>query len=441
MRRRVFVGVLAVTAMLLVTPALASASGVVWKVNVLSANRVSPGQQIKYLVDVENAGIEQSDGTGALDITLPSGITGVSVANTNSGTPLASWACGDPTGAVSVHCDLDGVVAAGGQAEHVYLLASAGSGVTGLQSGVARMSGSGANGSVSRSFTTTVSSTPNFGVQGFDGAISNQDGTADTQAGSHPYALTTSLDFGAKVDPLGAPSPDGNVKDIAVNLPPGLIGDPTAVAQCAQKDLFDVATFKSGCPAASQVGLITLRANNFSGYEFPVFNMVPPPGEPAQFGAFVIATAVYIDARVRSGGDYGLTASLNDVSTALPFTGSTLTLWGVPADPSHDASRGGDYSCGGGDFLNFASFCGGGGQSAGGVQKPFLTLPTACSGPQGFSLTADSWRSAGSFAGGSFVTHDGGGNPVGFEGCNRLEFQPVDSSRGRIRARRIPRAG
>ena len=375
------------------------------------------------MIALENVGDAQTDGTGALDITLPSGITGVSLASSNNGNPLSSWTCSNPAGAASVHCDLAGAVPAGGQPERVYLLASVGSGVSGLQSGSVRISGGGAVGSVSSAVSTSVSGTPNFGVPGFDGSITNQDGTTDTQAGSHPYALTTTLGFNSTVDQYGGPSPDGNAKDLTVNLPPGLVGDPTAVPQCPQQELQDVATSSNGCPAASQVGLISLRGEDFRTAEYPVFNMVPPPGEPAQFGAFVIAANVYIDAHVRSGGDYGLTASLNNVSTLLPFVGTTLTLWGVPADPSHDAFRG-QFVCSGGDFLSFADSCFGGGESAGGVVKPFLTLPTSCGGPQGFSLSADSWQSPGRFADGRFVTHDGAGSPVGFEGCNRLDFSP-----------------
>ena len=424
MNRRVIASVLMAAAMLLVAPAFASASGAVWKADVLSATRVSLGQEIKYIIALQNVGVAPSDGTGALDITLPSGITGVSLASNANGDPLSSWTCSNPTGATSVHCDLAGVVAAGGQPERVYLLASAGSGVSGPRSGSVSVSGGGAAGPVSSGFSTSVSATPSFGVPGFDGSILNEDGTTDTQAGSHPYALTTSLGFNSTVDSSGAPRPDGNVKDIAVNLPPGLVGDPTAVPQCPQQELQDVLTFRAGCAAASQVGFITVRMKNFAAEGYPVFNMVPPPGEPAQFGAFLNGLAtVYIDARVRSGSDYGLTASLNNVSALLPLVGSTLTLWGVPADPSHDASRGDFFQCFG-DFVSVGDSCFGGGQSAGGAVKPFLTLPTSCGGPQGFSLSADSWQSPGSFASGSFVTHDGSGNPVGFEGCNRLDFGP-----------------
>ena len=161
-------------------------------------------------------------------------------------------------------------------------------------------SGGGA-GSVSSDFTSVVSSTPSFGVVGFDGTTLNEDGTPDTQAGSHPYALTISLGFTSRAitaadlvglgvsGTAGAPVPDGNVKDIAVNVPPGLVGDPTAIPQCPQQDLSVPDGFASACPAASQVGLISLRTGNFTGQEYPVFNMVPPPGEPAQFGAFVRA--------------------------------------------------------------------------------------------------------------------------------------------------------
>ena len=120
MMRRVLTGVLVVAAMMLVAPALASASGVAWKADVFSATRVSPGQQVKYMVALQNVGDVASDGTGALDITLPSGITGVSLARDAVDSPLSSWTCSDPAGAASVHCDLTGVVAPGGRPERVF---------------------------------------------------------------------------------------------------------------------------------------------------------------------------------------------------------------------------------------------------------------------------------------------------------------------------------
>ena len=94
--------------------------------------------------------------------------------------------------------------------------------------------------------------------------------------------------------------------------------------------------------------------------------MVPPRGTTAQFGANVLLVNAFIDITVRTGGDYGLTAGLVNIPTILPLTGSSLTLWGVPADPAHDAQR----RCPG-----FVTPC-----AAGAPAKPLLTLPTQCSG-------------------------------------------------------------
>ena len=71
--------------------------------------------------------------------------------------------------------------------------------------------------------------------------------------------------------------------------------------------------------------------------------MVPPPGVPAQF-AFAydiggIHVRTRLNARLHSGGDYGLTVVASGISQASSLTETPVTLWGVPADPSHDDQR------------------------------------------------------------------------------------------------------
>jgi multidrug efflux pump subunit AcrA (membrane-fusion protein) len=78
-----------------------------------------------------------------------------------------------------------------------------------------------------------------FGVTSFDGTIINQDGSADTQAGSHPFALTTTIQFNQTTDANGNTQPDDNAKDVRVALPPGLVGDPSATPQCGREELLD----------------------------------------------------------------------------------------------------------------------------------------------------------------------------------------------------------
>lgn len=265
-----------------------------------------------------------------------------------------------------------------------------------------------------------------FGVASFDGTITNQDGTAATQAGSHPFAMTTTIQFNQTTDVNGNTQPDDNAKDVQVALPPGLVGDPTATPQCTRAEVLDPGSspFSAGlCPVSTQVGVASVSLANGLTLYLPLYNVVPPPGTPAQF-AFVLPGAVidppvpvFIDANLRTGGDYGVTARVTNVSQAVPMVGSSLTFWGVPGDAAHDDLRG---SC-----LDIISGGSNGTCPAGGVSvKPLLTLPTSCAGPQSVGLSTDSWQNPGSFASASFVTHDAGLAPVGFDGCDKLDFRP-----------------
>ncbi len=261
-----------------------------------------------------------------------------------------------------------------------------------------------------------------FGIKSFDGLTLNRDGSVATQAGLHPYEMQASLYMNTVTNQSGDPlAPDGNFKDIQVDAPAGLTGDPSAVPTCTDKQLLKTGEFAWGsCPPASQIGQLTVQLVTFGLKTIPLYNMVPSPGEPAQLGASYGGFPIYIDAHVRSGGDYGLTITLSDLTTLAPASSSVLTLWGVPGDPSHDAARGGGCS---GDPSNPAN-CEGGGFSTGAAPRPYLTLPTSCAGPQETRLRLDSWQAPGEFLSASFLTHDNLGNPVGYEGCNRLSFTP-----------------
>ena len=80
---------------------------------------------------------------------------------------------------------------------------------------------------------------------------------AFTQAGGHPWAVTTTVEFaneeydiagGASIVPVAVPTRDP--KDIVVDLPPGLLGDPLALPSCP----LAVALNEGTCPSSTQVG-------------------------------------------------------------------------------------------------------------------------------------------------------------------------------------------
>jgi hypothetical protein len=270
-----------------------------------------------------------------------------------------------------------------------------------------------------------------FGITGFDGSLSDQDGNPVTQAGAHPFSATTTFTFPR--DEGGKPIQ--NPKDLQVELPPGLSGNPQAVGKCSYQ-LFLVLQ----CPADSQVGTLTVEIEGTNSGVVGVYNMVPPFGQPAQFAAFA-AFQIVIDIEVRTGNDYGLTAVIKNLSNGTPVTGSSLTLWGVPADPSHEEQR-----CASLDPTVMPPVCDGYEgffpEPSGAPRLPFLTLPTSCLGPQTTTMSADSWQEPGlldpfgrplltdsAWKIASFLSHDNSGNPIGNDGCNQVDFSPKVEAR------------
>jgi hypothetical protein len=208
---------------------------------------------------------------------------------------------------------------------------------------------------------------------------------AFTQAGGHPYDFTTTFLFNTHDQPAYGPSwPAEPLKDVVVDVPPGLIGNPGVLAQCTVGQLL---AFES-CPPASQVGTLTVRhtACLSPGLCLPfqfvlsLYNMVPPPGVAARFVAVAANTLVTLDARVRSNSDYGLAVSSINTSEGLPITAVETNFWGVPASSAHTPQR----HCPGKEPDRL-------GCSAGIPPQAFLRLPTSCAGPQLNSIHTDSW--------------------------------------------------
>src|SRR3954464_13618801 len=89
-----------------------------------------------------------------------------------------------------------------------------------------------------------------FGVSSFNAEVRKSDkaGDLETQAGATPFTGVT--DFSFNTNGL---TPDGNVKDIRVDLPPGLISNPQATPKCTEAQF-------PNCPKETQVGTEQLTA-------------------------------------------------------------------------------------------------------------------------------------------------------------------------------------
>ncbi|HEY7830829.1 MAG TPA: hypothetical protein VIC06_09730 [Solirubrobacteraceae bacterium] len=282
------------------------------------------------------------------------------------------------------------------------------------------IAGGGAQESASAANPIAVSSTsPPFGLTGWNVWLSNADGTPDTQAGSHPYAATVKIALANVYSPEEESNQPagGQPRNFVIGLPAGFTGDPNAVAKCTRQQLDG-----QHCPDASQVGTAVAWAGNSGLTRFQVYNIVPPAGAPAELGFTVEAIETRIDSSVRSGGDYGLTEHADDI----PERGVqevTTTLWGVPGDPSHDIWR--TTRLGGCSRESIETHeCPS--SSVNATSGAFLTLPSACAGAAVFSLGANSWFDLTSALESEMSTssQNGSGDPLGFSGCARLPFMP-----------------
>lgn len=243
------------------------------------------------------------------------------------------------------------------------------------------------------------------------GSVSNPTPDApELRAGAHPD-VTVDLQFPVTEDANGTQTPTESVKDIDVDLPRGLIFNPTAVPRCTGQQLS--LDYSAKCPLASQIGTAYV---GLSGFEqaFPIYNMVPPPGVPAQFGFNVVKTTIRIDGAVRSGGDYGLSARVRGISQALPLTSTRIVLWGVPADAVHDADRN-SLTEDNEPVTGPANI----------PVRPLTSNPGRCTGaPSAFSARASSWASP-AFSSPVVASNQRiGGAPLTMTDCGGLPFEP-----------------
>jgi hypothetical protein len=154
-------------------------------------------------------------------------------------------------------------------------------------------------------------------------------------AGMHPdlvthFALNHSFQAGIAYSVA-------RTEDIAVRLPPGLLGNPNAVAKCSTREFVAFAH----CPVESQVGIADVLAYGFEEFAEPLYNLRPPhpDEEVARLGFIAGVFPVYIDIKVRTAGDYGVTATVHQGPGQTSLLAATTTLWGNPTDPSHDKER------------------------------------------------------------------------------------------------------
>ena len=202
----------------------------------------------------------------------------------------------------------------------------------------------------------------------------------DAPAGGH-RDLCVAFDVG--------PS-DDDLRDLAVHLAPGLLGDPSATPKCSQAD-FDADT----CPADTQVGEVSndvvvggLVPLTLTG---KVFNVQPSPTEPARLGLSIpvpLSTPIHLQTLIRTNLiNYGLDTTTNGIPN---------TALGLPVHINH---------------LELRLW----GENAAGrsLAKPFVTLPTSCA-PATTKINVVSHQSTTAAAEATFTP----------TGCDQVPFTP-----------------
>ncbi|MCW3057686.1 MAG: hypothetical protein JWO21_1655 [Solirubrobacterales bacterium] len=206
---------------------------------------------------------------------------------------------------------------------------------------------------------------------------------AFTQAAGHPHWGITTFEVNHKKELLNE-EPEGSLKRLRVDVPPGLAADPEALPKCAEAD-FNT----DKCPLASQVGTTELTVwlaairQTLTGN---VYNLQQPAGLPLEFGIHVEVPLVanehiFLKGHVAWSSDYHEYFEIDNISKAVPVLKSKLNF---------DGNAG---------------------------QGNFLTLPSVCSSTTTSFLEVESW--AGEIS--RTPTH----TPVGVEGCDKVPFKPT----------------
>jgi hypothetical protein len=380
-----------------------------------------------YELIVSNVGGAPTEaGTITLTDRLPAGVSLQRAHEFDTGSPSQVWSCSGESGGQVVTCTAPNTVGVMGQlpAIEVNVFVSPSIPVDSTLTNSVTVSGGGAP-VASVSQTTRVNpSSPlqlnnplSFGVADLTSFLTGLGGTPDTQAADHPNGLTTSFDVTNVFDKYAERENEATQdwKDVVVDLPPGVVGNPQVAAQCPLSSLVVRSgggefPDSSACPAASQVGTLGFGSNGAAyggGKEnIHIFNMVPELGIPAEFG---FSYATYPIALYPTVVGSGAGMHIRVTTPGIPVTGTLDILAAYTKFFGDPAAHDGDPNAANAFFTN-SSDCDG---------EPLVT-----------TVHVDSYENPGSYnADGTPNFNDPAWKIASFSsppvsGCDRLHFAP-----------------
>ncbi len=350
--------------------------------SVFSPEHVSTGTPDSYVLTVTNSGSEPTDGS-AIEIgdtpadSLAAQSIGGILQSSELGTGLScEWAA-------RLRCAYSGTLAPG-DSLRVLIVVAVAPGTAGSVTNTATASGGGAATALTRETTPVGGAAESlavpFGVQSFAFLVGGANGLTETQAGAHPYQNTVSFTLDSvpraqREDYLvagGLGGSAGAVKDLVFDLPPGFLGNPSAIERCPQYKV------PSGeCPATTQIGVAKIYSAPPAGSRAlqnvvtisPIYNVVPGQGFPAEFELYD-KTPVTLYATVDPKTNYSVRVTIPDIPAAGHVLGSSTTFFGTPSANA--------------DYAN---------HNSGATQTAFLENPTGCTTePQYAHVYADTWQ-------------------------------------------------
>jgi hypothetical protein len=227
-------------------------------------------------------------------------------------------------------------------------------------------------------------------------SIEASHGEAYTQAAGHPPFGITGFELNHHSAGLGQ-EPDGALKRVRVDIPPGLAADPQALPQCS-----DEAFNNNACPANTKVGtneLVVFASLANLTIDGTVYNLAPKPGLPLDFGIDVaveplVNVHIFLEGHISWSTDYHEYFEINNIPKEGEALGVKIPLAVLKSKLIFNGRAPGEAGKGN-----------------------FLTMPSVCSSSTTSHLEVESYTGEISRT----ETH----TPVGVEGCDKVPFKPT----------------
>lgn len=215
---------------------------------------------------------------------------------------------------------------------------------------------------------------------------------ASNQAAGHPPWGITGFEMNSKEVLLGQHEPEGSLKRVRVDVPPGLAADPQALPTCS-----DTSFASNTCAANTEVGtteMVAFDGVNDLTVTGKVFNLEPRPNLPLLFGIDVaveplVNVHIFLEGHVAWSTDYHEYFEINNIPQEGELLGAKVPLKVLKSKLFFNGNAG---------------------------EGNFLTNPSVCSTSTTSHLEVESYKGEISRT----ETH----TPIGVEGCDKVPFEP-----------------